>query len=313
MSAHVVLLLAVAGVTCCGMGVARRRAAARDTHLALLLDAPSVPAVDAGSVSTSTLARIAELLGLWRADAVATGEGEARRADVVADRRARFALVAGVAAVVVSLLTREVLLGGLAAVGVVALAVVAARRAVETRRRMIEAQVPDAMLTIAAALEAGNPLRRAVQILAESGPQPLAGEMALVVAETELGTSLVDSFERMAQRVAITDLQWFARALRIQQSTGGQLAPLVRTVADVMAARARQQREARALTAEGRLSAWILGLLPVLLIMACQVTNPDYLAPMFRGWGLVVLAVCGASIVTGIAWILRMIKAEEAL
>jgi tight adherence protein B len=79
----------------------------------------------------------------------------------------------------------------------------------------------------------------------------------------------------------------------------------------VKATRADLQREARVLPAEGRISARVLGALPVLLILACQVMNPDYLSPLFHGRGVIVLGACAGSVAAGIAWILHMVDVED--
>jgi tight adherence protein B len=303
----ITISLVFAGVACCALGLARRRMHTRDVSLAAMLDLPGEPVVDTVGLSMLQLGRIVEALGLV-SDSSPDAAMRARRSKNPAVIGA-VALVLAAPAVVI---TRNAAAGVVVAVAVFVIALSANRRRVTKRRRALEAQFPDALAVVAGALEAGNPLHRSLQILAESGAQPLAGEISLVVAETELGAPLVDAFDRMAGRVGISDVQWFARALRIQQAVGGQLAPLVRTVADVMTARAELEREARVLTAEGRVSAWVLGALPVLLVLACEAVNPDYLAPMFRGRGLVVLAGCAVSVALGIAWVLRMVDRVEA-
>lgn len=307
----IAIALLAAGVLCWAAGALRRRSWERTARLAELLDLPGEPIVPLGGLSTARLGRVVEVLGL----AVRSDGAPVTRTDAsLADRTAAMVALGGVALVVgavVGLLTNQILLGSIAGACVVGSVVVVQRRRVSTRRRRIEEQFPEALVVMAASLEAGNPLIRALQMLASTGPQPLAGEIALVVAETELGTPITDAVDRMAARVGIPDIGWFARSLRIQQSVGGQLAPLVRTVADVMTARAELQREARVLTAEGRLSAWVLGALPLLLVLAVQAMNPDYLAPMLRGWGLVVLACCAASVAAGIACVLRMVDLGE--
>jgi tight adherence protein B len=304
----VVVALVVIGVSLATLGAVRRSRSAHDLRLALALDLRG-PELDATPVGPLQLGRVLEL---WRTDTARTDRPPLR--DRVADARRELAIGATAAValcLLVSVVTGSVLVGVLA-IGAAswALAAVSKRRR-RRRRQLIEEQFPDALMLLAAALQVGNPLPRALRTLAERGIEPLASEMSLVIAESELGASIVDAFEAMAERVDVDDVRWFARALRIQQSVGGQLGPVVRSIAEVMTARAELQRETRVLTAEGRASAWVLGALPILLTLACQVTNPDYLAPLFHGGGLLVLTGCALSVAAGIVWILRMVEATE--
>lgn len=295
-------------------GAARRRVFAQDRSIATLLDLPGEAIVDPRSISASRLDRIIEL---FFAPPSSSNSGSAQAnvlRQLVSRPRDLAVLLGGVAAAFVAVwaLTGRATLGVMCMGAAVAFWVVAVRRRRRRWVEKIEEQFPEALSVIASSLQAGNPLRRSLQILAESGADPLAEEFARVVAETELGTPLVDAFDRMAERVDLPDVRWFARSLRIQQRTGGQLAPFVRTVAEVMTARAEMKREARVLTAEGRMSAFVLGALPALLVAACHAVNPDYLSPLFKGWGLAVLATCALSIALGIAWILHMVQSDVA-
>jgi tight adherence protein B len=114
----------------------------------------------------------------------------------------------------------------------------------------------------------------------------------------------------MAQRLQLRDLDWVVQAIRIQQTVGGKLADLLHTLADFIRAREEVRREVRVLTAEGRMSAWVLGGLPLFLLLAIQVIDPEYMKPMFQGWGIAVLAATAASVAIGTSIIFRMIKIE---
>ncbi len=121
-----------------------------------------------------------------------------------------------------------------------------------------------------------------------------------MVSETQLGDPLVDALERMAQRLDVRDVDWVVQAIRIQQTVGGKLADLLHTLADFIRAREEIRREIDVLTAEGRISAYVLGALPLFLGVFIQVTNPGYLDPMFQGWGWVWLGGAVASVAS--AW-----------
>jgi tight adherence protein B len=184
------------------------------------------------------------------------------------------------------------------------------RRRVVHRQRRFTAQLPDALSLVASSLSSGHTLLRAFQLLCEEADDPIAGELGRVVREAELGAPLLDALEAMAARVDVSDLQWVVQAIRIQQEAGGRLAELLHTLADFMRSREEVRREVLVLTAEGRMSMWVLGLLPVGLMVAMQVLNPGYLDPLFRGWGLFALGASAASVLAGVFTIRHMVQIE---
>jgi tight adherence protein B len=184
------------------------------------------------------------------------------------------------------------------------------KRKVTMRRNAFAEQLPDALSLIASSLSAGHTFLRAIQMMCEESEPPLSEEFARVVSETRLGDSVVDALARMAQRLELRDLDWVVQAIRIQQTVGGKLADLLHTLADFIRAREEVRREVRVLTAEGRMSAWVLGGLPLFLLLAIQVIDPEYMKPMFQGWGIAVLAATAASVAIGTGIIFRMIKIE---
>jgi tight adherence protein B len=184
------------------------------------------------------------------------------------------------------------------------------KRKITSRRNAFAEQLPDALSLIASSLSAGHTFLRAIQMMCEESEPPMSEEFARVVAETRLGDSVVDALARMAQRLQLRDLDWVVQAIRIQQTVGGKLADLLHTLADFIRAREEVRREVRVLTAEGRMSAWVLGGLPLFLLVAIQVIDPEYMKPMFQGWGIAVLAATAASVAAGTAIIFRMVKIE---
>jgi tight adherence protein B len=184
------------------------------------------------------------------------------------------------------------------------------RRRIKKRRRAFEAQLPDALALIASSLSAGHTFLRAIQMMCEESGPPMSEEFARVVAETRLGDGAVDALARMSERLEIRDMDMVVQAIRIQQSVGGRLADLLHTLAEFIRARDEVRREVQILTAEGRMSAYVLaGLVPLLFLMI-QLVNPDYVEPLYEGWGLVILGGCGASLCMGMFFILRMVKIE---
>jgi len=184
------------------------------------------------------------------------------------------------------------------------------RHRVKKRRRAFEAQLPDALSLVASSLSAGHTFLRAVQMMCEESQPPLSEEFARLVAETRLGDPLVAALDRMGARVQIRGMDIVVQAIRIQQTVGGRLADLLHTLADTLRARDEVKREILVLTAEGRLSAYVLaGMVPFLYVVI-EVMNPQYIQPLHHGVGLVLLSACGLSVLAGLLVILRMVKID---
>ncbi len=213
-------------------------------------------------------------------------------------------------AAVLMLLSGQLLLAGAGAMGVPLITARVVRRRVTKRTKAFCAQLPDALSLIASSLSAGHTFLRAVQMMCEESPPPLSEEFSRLVAETRLGDNVTEALGRMAERLQIRDLDMVVQAIRIQQTVGGRLADLFHTLADVIRARDEVKREILVLTAEGRMSAYVLaGLVPVLFVMM-RMVNPDYLVPLYSGTGLFVLIGCALSVIAGLFVILRMVKIE---
>jgi tight adherence protein B len=229
-------------------------------------------------------------------------------------RPGEFVLICLSAGLVIAALL--IALTGVALYGVVALVLAAGggalllRRRASKRRKAFSSQLPGALTLIASSLAAGHTFLRAIQMMTEQSDPPLSEEFGQILAETRLGDPVVDSLGRAAARLEIRDLDWVVQAIRIQQTVGGRLADLLHTLADYIRARDEVRREVQVLTAEGRMSAWLLGALPGFLLLATEVMNPGYMDPMYSGWGLVALLLSAGSVAVGIMLILRMSKVD---
>ncbi|MDQ6725380.1 MAG: type II secretion system F family protein [Actinomycetota bacterium] len=184
------------------------------------------------------------------------------------------------------------------------------RRRISKRRKAFEAALPDALTLIASSLSAGHTFLRAIQMMCEEAEPPMSEEFARLVAETRLGDPVVDALARMAKRLEIRDLDWVVQAIRIQQTVGGKLADLLHILADFIRAREEVRRDVAVLTAEGRVSAWVLTAMAPFMLFAIQMMSPNYMKPMYQGWGLVVLGFTAALMATGSLVIFRMTKIE---
>lgn len=183
-------------------------------------------------------------------------------------------------------------------------------RRIAKRKKAFEAQLPDALSLVASSLSAGHTFLRAIQMMCEEAGPPMSEEFALVVAETRLGDPLVDALDRMAERLHVRDMDMIVQAVRIQQTVGGRLATLLHTLADFIRARGELRREVLVLTAEGRLSAYVLAGLVPFLFTVIAVLNPTYVEPLYAGWGLVLLGLCALSVLAGLLTILKMVRID---
>jgi tight adherence protein B len=183
---------------------------------------------------------------------------------------------------------------------------VLARRAT-VRRRAFEAQLPDVLDLAASSMEAGHSFLTALQLVAEGAPDPLGTEVQRVLSETEMGRPLLEALDAMARRLDVRDLDWTVEGIRIQEEVGGRLAEMLRTLAGFMRAREEVRRELRALTAEGKLSAYVLGALPVLMLLFMVLSAKSYVQPLFSmGSGRILLGVM-ALLMGGSALVMRKI------
>ena len=157
------------------------------------------------------------------------------------------------------------------------------------RIKQIQEQLPDALALMAASVEGGQTFQRAIDMYRRDARPPLAAELDRVMAEVAVGSDMVVALENMAERSGVEDLKWAVEAVRIQQSTGGRLAPILHTLADFMRTRQEVRREVQTLSAEGRMSGYVLFAIPLFLVGALEMKDPGYLNPMLHGVGLIVL------------------------
>jgi tight adherence protein B len=172
-------------------------------------------------------------------------------------------------------------------------------------------QLPDALAMIAGSLRAGFTVSQSLDRLAQQNTEPLGSEMARALAQTRIGVSIEDALDQVADRMECPDLHWVVMTIRIQREVGGNLAEVIETTMETMRERSRLRRHVRALSAEGRLSAYVLIALPILLCGGMMIFNPGYLAPLFNTpLGLGMLVAAGFALAIGWLWISRMIKIE---
>ena len=185
------------------------------------------------------------------------------------------------------------------------------RRAQRARLREFEAALPDGLDLLAASLEAGAPLVQAMELVAAESDGPLAEEFARIIADNRLGNGLVDAMSDAAKRVGSRDFGWCVKAVRAQQEFGASLSGVLRTLSEFMRWRDELRGEVAALTAEGRVSAYVLIGLPIVVGGFFALVSPDYFDVMLStttGWVLLGMAL--VLMIIGSIWMTRIVKVE---
>jgi len=150
------------------------------------------------------------------------------------------------------------------------------------RLKQFDTALPDAIELLARALRAGHSMPAAIEIIAEQSPQVLAGEFAACFQEQKFGIPLRDALLAMGERVPSRDLQFLITAVLVQKETGGDLTEILDRTTRVIRERVRIQGEVRTYTAQGRLTGWILGLLPVIMLALINIVTPGYTRVLFH-------------------------------
>ncbi len=166
---------------------------------------------------------------------------------------------------------------------------------VKKRNRKFMDRFADGIDMIVRAIRAGNPVNSSLRLVAEHGESPVKDEFRILVDEVTYGRPLVDALSRMAKRVPEYDVGFFVVVLTVQQETGGNLGEVLGKLSYIIRKRQELFLKVRAITSEGRATAWILGGLPVFLVGILYWISPDYLKPMFidpRGHYILLAAVC---------------------
>ena len=150
----------------------------------------------------------------------------------------------------------------------------------QKRVRRFGEQLPEAVDLLVRSLRAGHPLSAGLRMVAEEMPDPVGTEFGIVVDETTYGLEVEDAIRNATERILLQDLQFLAMAIRIHHSTGGNLAEVLDNLAKLIRSRLQMFRKVRAITAEGRLSAWFLSLFPVVMGLFLISVKSDYYAPI---------------------------------
>lgn len=177
------------------------------------------------------------------------------------------------------------------------------------RLHKFEVQLPEALDLISRSMRAGHSFPSGLEMVANEGREPISGEFKKTSDEIAFGISVQEAMHNLARRVPSTDLRYFVVAVLIQRETGGNLTELLDSLAALMRKRFQLFEKVKALSAEGRISGWILGVMPFVVAGAINVVNPDFLMLLVND-PLGMRMIMGALVfmALGALWMYRIVK-----
>jgi len=184
-----------------------------------------------------------------------------------------------------------------------------ARRARHQRLIKIEQQLPEAADFLARAMRAGHSFNNVLQMVGSELPEPLSGEFRMVHEEINYGVPMNEALYNLAGRIPLTDLRYLIIAVVIQRESGGNLAEILGNISHIIRQRLRLIAQVRVLSAEGRMSAWVLGLLPFFVMAFMLVASYEYVSILWTDpAGRTMMWISAGLLVAGAAWIRRIVR-----
>ncbi|MGB9921070.1 MAG: type II secretion system F family protein [Moorellales bacterium] len=179
------------------------------------------------------------------------------------------------------------------------------------RRARFDGQLADALVVMANGLRAGFSFLQAMDMVRKEMPDPIAREFTVALTEMNWGSSTEEALAALGERVKSEDLDLAVTAVLIQHQVGGSLAEILDNIAQTIRERVRIKGEVKTLTAQGRISGLIIGVLPLVLAVLIYVVNPEYLLLLFRtGPGLAMLGAAVLGEVLGVLIIRQIVRIE---
>lgn len=181
-------------------------------------------------------------------------------------------------------------------------------RARSKRLIKIEEQLPEAADFLARAMRAGHSFTNVLQMVGSELPEPLSGEFRAAHEEINYGVPMNEALYNLADRIPLTDLRYLVIAVVIQRESGGNLAEILGNISHIIRERLKLIGKVRVLSAEGRMSAWILGLMPFCVMVFMAIVNPRYVSVLWTDpTGVKMLWYGAGMILIGVLWIRRVI------
>jgi len=173
----------------------------------------------------------------------------------------------------------------------------------------LERQLPDALDLVTRALRAGHSFASSVQMIGDEMSDPIASEFRMVADEVNFGVSLQQALTNLSERVPLTDLRYFVVSVQIQRDSGGNLTEVLGNLSRLIRDRLKLLARVRVLSSEGRLSAWILGLMPFALAGLMNVFNPEFMSPLWNDpMGLTVVKYMLVMMAVGVVILRKIVK-----
>jgi tight adherence protein B len=177
------------------------------------------------------------------------------------------------------------------------------------RLKRFSDEFPNAVDVIVRGVKAGLPLVDCLKVIAAEAQEPVRSEFQEIVEDQTLGMPLADAVARLPERIPLSEASFFAIVVAIQSRTGGSLSEALSNLSKVLRDRKKMQGKIRAMSAEAKSSAGIIGSLPVLVTVLVYITSPDYILLLFQTTsGNIVLAICGLWMLMGIMVMRKMIN-----
>jgi tight adherence protein B len=216
---------------------------------------------------------------------------------------------AGFCAFVVGALMLGLAGGLLLALGALLICRAVLRIRINRRRMKFDAQLADTLQLMVGSLRAGYGLLAAIDGVAKDGEAPTTEEFGRLLMETRLGRDVADALRSMAARVGSEDFDWVVQAIEINRDVGGNLTELLDSVSHTIRERSRIRRQISTLSAEGRMSATVLTLLPILMFGYMGLTNPDDFTVLTSTTsGNVMLGIGIVLLTLGALWLRKLVR-----
>jgi tight adherence protein B len=177
------------------------------------------------------------------------------------------------------------------------------------RLRTLQRQLPDALDLMSRALKAGHAFSAALKMAADEIAEPTATELRMVHDEVNFGVSLQQAFTHLSERVPLTDVRYFVVAVLIQRESGGNLTEILGNLSRLVRERLKLFSRIRVLSSEGRLSAWVLGVMPFALGAVLNIFNPKFMNVMWTDpIGITITQYLAVLMAVGILVLIKIVK-----
>lgn len=179
------------------------------------------------------------------------------------------------------------------------------------RMEKFEEQFPEALDVMVRALKAGHPFSNTMQMVAEEMADPVAKEFGLTFSDINYGNDVRHAMLGLLERVPSMNVMAFVTSILVQKETGGNLTELLSKISEVIRGRFKLNRKIKTLSAEGRMSSWVLTLIPFILFIMIMVTTPSYLVILTESpQGIKLITISSVVMIIGIYWLRRIIRIE---